>query len=138
MSNGSAASAAATSGSSGAQVVPVMAPSWRASPVPAAPDGRRGETSAMSCFVLFYESADDVLSKAPAVFPAHHEHVVEFHRRGELLLVGTFADPQADGSMAVFTTREAAEAFVAGDPFVRDGVVRSWTIKEWHESSATL
>jgi uncharacterized protein YciI len=86
-------------------------------------------------YVLFYESADDVISKAPAVFPAHRERLREFKGRGELELVGTFADPQADGSMAVFTTREAAEAFATGDPFVLQGVVRTWTVKEWFETS---
>lgn len=48
-------------------------------------------------------------------------------------MIGTFADPQADGSMAVFTTQEAAEEFIRRDPFVRHGVVSSWTIKEWDE-----
>ena len=92
----------------------------------------------MSLHVLFYESADDVMSRAPAVYPAHRARLVEFKQRGELVQVGTFADPQRDGSMAVFSSREAAERFVADDPFVREGVVRSWTIKEWLESSADL
>jgi uncharacterized protein YciI len=35
--------------------------------------------------------------------------------------------------MAVFTTREAAEEFVKGDPFVLNGLVRRWTIREWNE-----
>jgi uncharacterized protein YciI len=59
--------------------------------------------------------------------------VDEFHARGDLLLVGTFADPQADGSMSVFRTREAAQEFVDGDPFVREGVVASYEIREWNE-----
>jgi uncharacterized protein YciI len=88
----------------------------------------------VSLHVLFYESADDVLSKAPAVYPAHRDRLLQFKERGELVMVGTFADPQRDGSMAVFRTREAAEEFVAGDPFVGEGVVQSWTVKEWHES----
>jgi uncharacterized protein YciI len=92
----------------------------------------------VSLHVLFYESADDVMSRAPAVYPAHRERLVEFKARGDLVQVGTFADPQRDGSMAVFTSREAAERFVAGDPFVVEGVVRSWVIKEWLESSADL
>ena len=33
--------------------------------------------------------------------------------------------------MAVFTTREAAEEFARGDPFVFNGVVRDWWIREW-------
>jgi hypothetical protein len=36
--------------------------------------------------------------------------------------------------MAIFTTQEAAEAFVAGDPFVENGVVRGWQIRAWHEA----
>ena len=92
----------------------------------------------MSLHVLFYESADDVMSRAPAVYPAHRDRLVEFKERGELVQVGTFADPQRDGSMAVFTSRDAAERFVADDPFVRAGVVRSWEIKEWMESSSDL
>ncbi|HYY04955.1 MAG TPA: hypothetical protein VE997_00155 [Candidatus Limnocylindria bacterium] len=31
---------------------------------------------------------------------------------GALLMVGTFGDPQAEGSMAIFSSREAAEEFV--------------------------
>ena len=84
-------------------------------------------------YVLFYEPADDVASKAPAHFPAHKARLDEFHAQGTLLMVGTFADPQADGSMAIFTTRDAADAFVAGDPFVQHGVVRAWRLLEWNE-----
>jgi uncharacterized protein YciI len=36
--------------------------------------------------------------------------------------------------MAVFATRQAAEEFIDNDPFVRNDVVRSWTIKEWNEA----
>jgi uncharacterized protein YciI len=84
-------------------------------------------------YVLFYESADDVASRAPPHFRAHVARLHEFHHRGDLLLVGTFANPQEEGSMAVFTTRDAAEEFVKGDPFVSNGVVRGWTIREWNE-----
>jgi uncharacterized protein YciI len=54
-------------------------------------------------------------------------------RRGDLLLVGTFADPQKDGSMSVFRTREAAEEFAREDPFVLNGVVRDWRVLDWNE-----
>jgi uncharacterized protein YciI len=92
----------------------------------------------MSLFVLFYESADDVMTRAAAVYPAHAEHVDQFVTAGELLAVGTFADPQADGAMSVFRSRDAAERFAASDPFVAEGVVASWTIKEWNEITGAL
>ena len=45
-------------------------------------------------YVLLYESADDVRSRAPAHFPAHHARLQEFHDRGEILMVGAFGNPK--------------------------------------------
>ena len=84
-------------------------------------------------YVLFYESAEDVRSKAPLHMPAHRARYEEFHARGSLLMLGTFANPQEEGSMAIFTSREAAEEFARGDPFVLNGVVRRWQLREWNE-----
>ena len=84
--------------------------------------------------VVLYESADDVAGKAPAHFPAHKARLDEFHATGDLVMVGTFGDPQAEGSMAVFASRAAAERFVEGDPFVLNGVVRRHEIRDWHET----
>ena len=50
-------------------------------------------------------------------------------------MAGPFANPM-EGSMALFTTREAAEEFVAGDPFVTEGAVSGWTLREWNEALA--
>jgi uncharacterized protein YciI len=33
----------------------------------------------------------------------------------------------------VFATREAAEEFARVDPFVTNGIVATWTIREWNE-----
>jgi uncharacterized protein YciI len=84
-------------------------------------------------FVLLYASADDVLAKAPAHFPAHRARLEEFHARGTLLSVGTFGDPQKEGSMGIFTSREAAEEFARDDPFVLGGVVSAWEVRAWNE-----
>jgi uncharacterized protein YciI len=48
-------------------------------------------------------------------------------------MIGPFEDPQ-DGAMAIFTTREAAEEFAQGDPFVLHGVVANWRINGWNEA----
>ena len=82
-------------------------------------------------YVVFYESGD--LSLAAENFPAHRARYEEFMRRGVLLSLGPFSD--RSGSMAVFTTREAAEEFASGDPFVQHGVVSKWTIREWREAT---
>ncbi len=84
-------------------------------------------------YVLFYESAPDVASQAPLHFAAHRARWAGFQARGSLLMIGPFGDPQAEGSMAVFTTREAAEEFATNDPFVLNGVVERWFVREWNE-----
>jgi uncharacterized protein YciI len=66
--------------------------------------------------------------------PAHLARGQEFHARGSLIAYGPFGDPQNEGSMAVFTSRAAAEEFARGDPFVVNGVVRAWQIREWNEA----
>jgi uncharacterized protein len=82
--------------------------------------------------VVLYHSAKDVMERAPLHYPAHAARVDAFHARGELIAVGTWADPR-EGSMAVFRSRAAAEEFVQGDPFVLHGVVASHEIKDWNE-----
>ena len=84
--------------------------------------------------VVFYESAAGVAEKALLHVAAHGARWREFADRGELLMIGPFANAQEDGAMGIFTTREAAEEFVRGDPFVLHGVVRNWTIREWNEA----
>jgi hypothetical protein len=84
-------------------------------------------------YVVMYETAEDGLPLARIHFPAHKVRVDEFAARGELLMVGTWANPQ-EGSMAVFRTREAAEAFVKEDPFILNGVIKNWLVREWNES----
>ena len=70
----------------------------------------------MPKYVLLYESADDVRSKAPLHSPAHVARWKTFQDQGTLLMIGTFGNPQEEGSMAIFTTREAAEAFCQERP----------------------
>ena len=83
-------------------------------------------------YVLFYENGDN-RAAAPEFFPAHQARYQEFMRRGVLLSVGPLTDG-GGGAMAVFTSREAAEEFVAEDPFVLNGVVSSkWLVREWRE-----
>jgi len=84
-------------------------------------------------YVLLYETGD--LSRAPHHQAAHSARGQEFHERGLLVAYGPFANAQEEGAMAVFTSREAAEDFARGDPFVLNGVVQgSWQVREWLEA----
>jgi uncharacterized protein YciI len=84
--------------------------------------------------VLLYQSAPGIAATPPAHYAAHSARAREFHARGSLLMIGVFARTQEDGAMAVFTSREAAEEFATGDPFVVNGVVRSWELRDWNET----
>ncbi|MGO4692189.1 YciI family protein [Glaciibacter sp. 2TAF33] len=86
-------------------------------------------------YVLVYEPAPNIASTAPLYFAAHGARAREFHERGTLLRIGAFARAQDYGAMAVFATRESAEEFAAGDPFVENGVVASWEVRDWDEIS---
>ncbi len=48
------------------------------------------------------------------------------------MLAGAFADP-VDGAALVFQADDASvvEAFVAADPYVREGLVTNWRIRPW-------
>ena len=83
-------------------------------------------------YVMLYESTPEGLAKAPQHFAAHRARLDEFHGRGTLLMAGPLMDGER-GALGIFTTREAAEEFISGDPFVQNGVVARWTIREWKE-----
>ena len=82
--------------------------------------------------VMFYEIAADGMPKAQANIKEHRARLNDFHARGVLLMAGPFANP-AEGAMGVFTSRAAAEEFIQGDPFVINGVVAKWSLREWNE-----
>lgn len=83
-------------------------------------------------YVMFYELAADGFPKAQEHFTAHRARLDEFHARGTLLMAGPYANP-TEGALGIFTSREAAEEFIQGDPFVVHGVVGKWSIREWNE-----
>jgi len=78
----------------------------------------------------FYETAPDAMPKLREHFPAHRARLDDFHARGLLIAAGPMGNPP-DGALGIFTTREAAEEFIAGDPFVINGLVKSWRLVEW-------
>jgi uncharacterized protein YciI len=81
--------------------------------------------------VVIGESSGRSMDEIMAVYPRHKAVVDAFVARGEVIGIGPFADR---GNMAIFRTREAAEAFVKEDPFVLEGLVKSYVIREWHDA----
>jgi len=86
----------------------------------------------MPYYALFYEADDDFTSRRTP-FREEHLHLArESHARGELLLAGALADP-ADGALLVFFSpdRAIAEAFAQKDPYVVNGLIKSWQVRPW-------
>jgi uncharacterized protein YciI len=81
---------------------------------------------------LLYDVVDDYLERRGEFRDEHLGLARAANERGELLLGGAWADP-ADGALLVWLTddRSVVEAFVNADPYVRNGLVRSWRIREW-------
>ncbi|MGE3959329.1 MAG: YciI family protein [Vicinamibacterales bacterium] len=81
--------------------------------------------------VSFYDVAPDALPKLMAHFPAHRARLEDFHARGLLVAAGPLGNPPTS-AMGIFVSREAAEEFIQGDPFVTNGLVSQWRLLEWN------
>lgn len=81
-------------------------------------------------FVVIGTSAGRSRDEIMAVYPRHKAFLDEFLQRGEVVGVGPFTDA-AGGNMALFRSRAAAEAFAKADPFVLEGLVKEYQIKDW-------
>jgi uncharacterized protein YciI len=81
--------------------------------------------------VVIGESSGASTETIMAVYPRHKAVVDTFVNRGEVIGIGPFADR---GNMAIFKTREAAEAFVKQDPFILEGLVKSFVIRDWNDT----
>ncbi len=86
----------------------------------------------MSHYLLFYEVADDYVTRRAAFRGEHLRMAWQTCERGELVLGGAFADPP-DGALLLFRgdSPEIAEAFAKADPYVANGLVKRWRVREW-------
>jgi uncharacterized protein YciI len=79
-----------------------------------------------------YYTADGVdRAQLMEVYPRHRAYLDEFAKGGQIQSIGAFLNPGDVGSMAVFRSREAAESFMAKDPFVVEGLVGRHELREW-------
>jgi uncharacterized protein len=83
-------------------------------------------------WLLQYDVVDDYLERRAPLRDEHLALVRAVHERGELVLAGALADP-VDGAVLVFRADDPApvEAFVAADPYVREGLITAWRIRSW-------
>ena len=80
--------------------------------------------------VVIGEPSGVSMEKIRSVYPRHKIIVNKYIERGEVIGIGPFMDR---GNMAIFKTRAAADSFVKEDPFILEGLVKSFTIHEWDD-----
>ena len=83
-------------------------------------------------FLLIYDLVDDYVDKRAPLRNEHLGLARDAFDKGELVLAGAMTEP-ADGAMLVFRgpTAETAETFAQNDPYVKNGLVKSWRVRKW-------
>ena len=83
-------------------------------------------------YLLFYEGMPDYEERRKPFRGDHLRHARTAVERGELVLGGAYANP-VDGALLLFRSDSpaAVEQFAKRDPYVVNGVVKRWSIREW-------
>jgi uncharacterized protein len=83
-------------------------------------------------YILFYKTVEDYIEKRAVFREEHLKMVNDYYARGELIMAGAFANP-ANGAVLVFkgSSPEVANQFALHDPYVKNGLILSWEIREW-------
>jgi uncharacterized protein YciI len=83
-------------------------------------------------YLLFYETIDNYTVRRQPFRKAHLEYAWKAVARGELVLGGAFANPP-DGAVLFFQgdSPAVAEKFARNDPYVVNGLIKRWYVREW-------
>jgi uncharacterized protein YciI len=89
-------------------------------------------------YLLIYDLANDYLERRARFRTAHLQMAWESSARGELVLGGALADPP-DQAILLFRAESPAvvEDFAKVDPYVTNGLVRRWQVREWTTVAGT-
>lgn len=87
----------------------------------------------MLYFALIYHTVDDYVERRAAYREEHLKLATAAKSRGVLLLAGAFADP-VDSALLIFraSDRSVVEEFARNDPYVVNGLVSRWEIRDWN------
>jgi uncharacterized protein YciI len=83
-------------------------------------------------YLLFYKTVENYIERRAPYRAEHLKMAQEAAEAGELVMGGALADP-ADGAVLVFRGDgpQAAEAFAKNDPYVKNGLIREWSVRPW-------
>ena len=83
-------------------------------------------------YLLFYDVVEGYAERRVAYRAAHLVHATAAVARGELVLGGVLTNP-LDQAVVLFRgdSPRVAEQFAETDPYVLNGLVRAWRVREW-------
>ena len=83
-------------------------------------------------YLLFYELDQDYMARRVEFRDAHLAKAWKASEHGELVLGGALANP-VDGAVLLFKgdSPAVAEEFAKSDPYVLNGLVKRWYVREW-------
>ena len=83
-------------------------------------------------YLLIYDAAPDYVQRRTEFRNAHLSLAWEAYDRGDLVLAGALGNP-VDGAALLFTgsSPEVASSFAKVDPYVVNGLVTTWSVREW-------
>jgi len=86
----------------------------------------------MGHYLLVYDLSPDYLTRRGALRAEHLKLAWAACARGEMVMGGALADP-VDNALLLFKgdSPAAAEAFAAADPYVQQGLVTKWRVRQW-------
>ncbi|RPH74446.1 hypothetical protein EHM76_03565 [bacterium] len=86
----------------------------------------------MNYYTLRYYLIDDYLSKRVQFRDDHLNLALAAQSRGELILAGALTDP-VDEALLIFRVENQStiEEFIKNDPYVINGLVKKWEIRNW-------
>lgn len=86
----------------------------------------------MKHYLLFFAFSESYETRRPEFRDEHLKKAWAAVQRGELVLAGALTDPLDTGVILFKGDRpEIVERFVKDDPYVNNGLVREWRIREW-------
>jgi uncharacterized protein YciI len=84
-------------------------------------------------YLLLYEFVEDYAERRAPHRAVHLGMAWDAHERGDLVLAGALpGDPPRAALMFRGDDPSVARDFAEADPYVHNGVVKTWEVREWH------
>lgn len=81
-------------------------------------------------YILFYKTVEDYVERRASYRAEHLKHAGNFQEH--LVMAGALADP-VDGAVLIFKgdSPDVAREFALNDPYVKNGLITEWEVREW-------